>query len=117
MMTQTELRTYYRDRAALRITEETLAGLREYAAASGDDLERDIAVLEETAREQAAALTGRNAEVLATLEAVDDIGRRMELRLHFYRGMEWKEVAAILGVSAAAVRLRCSRALQTSVPE
>ena len=56
MMTQAELREYYRDRAALRITEETLAGLREYAAASDDDLERDIAALEETAKEQAAAL-------------------------------------------------------------
>lgn len=117
MMTQKELRAYYRDRSALRVTEETLAGLREYAAASDDDLERDITALEETAREQAEALTARSAEVLATLEAVDDICRRTELRLHFYRGMEWKEVAAILGASCQTVRNRCSRALRASVLE
>ena len=117
MMTQKELRAYYRDRSALRLTEETLAGLREYAAAGDDDLAQDIATLEETAREQEAALTARSAEVLATLEAVDDICRRTELRLHFYRGMEWKEVAAILGASCQTVRNRCSRALRASVPE
>ena len=117
MMTQTELRAYYRDRATLRLTEETIAGLREYAAASDDDLERDIAALEETAREQAEALNARSAEVLATLEAVDDICRRTELRLHFYRGMEWKEVAAILGTSDRAIIKRCSRALRACVPE
>ena len=63
MMTQTELREYYRDRSALRVTEETLAGLREYAAASGESLERDIAALEETAREQAAALRDSSCRV------------------------------------------------------
>ena len=118
VMTQTELRAYHRDRSALRLTEETLAGLREYAAGGDDDdLAQDIAVLEETAREQEAALTARSAEVLATLEAVDDICRRTELRLHFYRSMEWKEVAAILGASYQTVRNRCSRALRAIVPE
>ena len=117
MMTQAELREYYRDRAALRVTEETLAGLREYATASGEDLERDIAALEETAKAHAAVLAEREAEVLATLGAVDDICRRTELRLHYYRGMEWKEVAAILGTSARAITRRCSRALRAIVPE
>ena len=117
MMTQTELRAYYRDRAALRVTEETLAGLREYAAASGDDLERDIAVLEETAKAQAAVLAEREAEVLATLEAVPDIARRMELRLRYCRGMEYKEIAAIVGGSGKTISTRCSRALREYVPE
>ena len=117
MMTQKELRAFYRDRAALRTTEETLAGLRAYATASDDDLERDIAALEEAIRKQAAVLDARNAEVLATLEAVDDICRRTELRLHFYLGMEWKEVAEILGASCQTVRNRCSQALQACVPE
>ena len=93
------------------------AGLKEFAAASGDDLDLDIAALEETAKEQAAVLSDREAEVLATLEAVGDICRRTELRLHFYRGMEWKEISAILGISADAVKIRCARALRAYVPE
>ena len=117
MMTQAELRAYYRDRAALRITEETLAGLREYAAAGGESLDQDIAALEETAKEQAAALRDRTEEVLSTLEAIPDSSRRMELRLHYYRGMEWKEISAILGTPDQTIRKRCSRALRACVPQ
>lgn len=117
MMTQTELRAYYRDRASLRATEETLAGLREYAAASDDDLEQEIAELEKTVREQATAFAARGAEVLTTLEAVDNICCRMELRLHFYRGMAWKEIATIVGGTEICIKDRCLKALNKCIPK
>ena len=117
MMTQRELRKYYQDRAALRITEETLAGIREYASAGGGDYGRDIAMLESSACEQAAALYAREAEVLSTLESVEDICRRTELRMHFCRGLEWKEIAGILGTTEKAVNGRCCRAMSGVIPK
>ena len=117
MMTQGELRKYYKCRAALRSTEETLAGLRAYAEASGEDLEWDIAELEASAKRQAEALANRETEVLSTLGAVEDASVRAYLRLHYHKGMQWKEIAAMFGKTEKSICCISYEAVKKCIPK
>lgn len=117
MMTQTELRKYYTDRAKLREAEETLAGLRVYAKASGEDLSKDIAKLETDVKKQAEELTVREAEVLSTLGVIEDTCARAYLRLHYHQGIPWKEIAAMFGKTEKAASRASYTAMNKCIPK
>ena len=113
-MTRKELRKYYDDRETLCETKEMISNLKAYVKNTGIDLEREIVFLEESIPKQAASLSAREADVIATLDAVDDLCCRDELKKHFCQGIPWKEIAFPLKETAPVIRARCQRALNNA---
>lgn len=117
MMNQRELRAYYERRAKLREAVLTLEGLREYAAQGVPELDAEIAGMEKETQAAAAELDAEGERVLATLETVEDAVCRVMLTLHFYRGLPWKEVGAVCGVSEHAAKSRTIKAMRKAIPK
>lgn len=119
-MTKHELREFYEKKNELFKLEQTALGLQSYLdTMSGqadhrtltESIRADIADLEKKIaqlHEKEALLSDR---VKATLSRVEDDTARICLMLHYYEGLEWKEVEAILGKKHTALRTNAARHL------
>lgn len=117
MMNQRELRAHYEKKAKLREAVLTLDGLREYAAQGVSGLDAEIADMEQETQATAAELDAEGERVLSTLAAVEDSVCRVMLTLHFYRGLPWKEVGGLCGVSEYAAKSRTIKAMRKAIPK
>lgn len=119
-MTKHELREFYRKKAEVFNLEQTALGLQAYLETiSGQEYHRDlvesiradIAELEKKIaqlNEEEALLSDR---VKATLSKVEDDTARICLMLHYYEGLEWKQIEAILRKKHTALRNNAARHL------
>ena len=119
-MTKHELREFYEKKNELFKLEQTALGLQSYLEtisgqadhrALAESIRTDITDLEKKIakmRDAAAPLADR---VKSTLSCVEDDTARICLMLHYYEGLEWKEVEAILGKKHTALRTNAARHL------
>ena len=117
MMNQRELRAYYEKKAKLREAVLTLEGLREYAARGVPGLDAEIAGMEQETQATAAELDAEGERVLSTLAAVEDTVCRVMMIMHFYRGLTWKEIGELCGLSLYAAQNRTLRAMRKAIPK
>lgn len=119
-MTKRELREFYRKKAEVFNLEQTELGLQAYLETISDQeyhrdlvggIRVDLAYLEKKVaqlHEEVALLSDR---VKATLSSVEDDTARICLMLHYYEGLEWKQIETILGKKHTALRTNAARHL------